>query len=29
MVGADLDFKVPAEVVKANEVMRAPDDILV
>ncbi len=29
MVGADLVFDIPEAVVKANEVMRAPEDILV
>jgi hypothetical protein len=29
MVGSDLDFNVPASVVKANETFRAPEEILV
>jgi hypothetical protein len=29
MVGAELDFNVPDEVRKANEVMRVPEEILV
>jgi hypothetical protein len=29
MVGADLVFDVPDEVIKANEVMRAPEEVLV
>ncbi|MEW5960358.1 MAG: N-acetyltransferase, partial [Chloroflexota bacterium] len=29
MVGADLVFDVPDEVIKANEVMRVPDEVLV
>ena len=29
MVGADLDFNVPDELVKANEVMIAPEEVLV
>ena len=29
MTGTELDFNVPDEVVKANEVMRVPEDILV
>ena len=29
MTGTELDFNVPDEVIKANEVMRAPDEVLV
>jgi hypothetical protein len=29
MVGADLDFEVPAEIVEANRVMRVPDEVTV
>jgi hypothetical protein len=29
LVGADLIFDVSDEVVKANEVMRVPDEVLV
>jgi hypothetical protein len=29
MVGADLVFDIPDAVVKANEVMRAPEEVLV
>ncbi|MHB0989445.1 MAG: N-acetyltransferase, partial [Bellilinea sp.] len=29
MTGAELDFNVPDEVIKANEVMRVPDEVLV
>jgi len=29
MVGAELDFNVPDEIRKKNEVMAPPDDILV
>ena len=29
MVGAELDFNVPDSIVKANEVMRAPEEVLV
>lgn len=29
MTGTDLDFNVPDEIVKANEVMRAPEEVLV
>jgi hypothetical protein len=29
MAGADLDFKVPDKIIKANEVMRVPDEVLV
>lgn len=29
MVGADLEFNVPDSVIKANEIMRVPEDILV
>jgi hypothetical protein len=29
MIGVDLIFDVPDEIVKANETMRLPDDIMV
>jgi hypothetical protein len=29
MTGAELDFNVPDSVIKANEVMRAPEEVLV
>jgi len=29
MVGTDLNFEVPDEIRKANEVMRVPEEILV
>jgi hypothetical protein len=29
MVGAELDFDVPAEIVEANRVMHIPDEVLV
>jgi hypothetical protein len=29
MIGAELEFNVPDSVIKANEVMRAPEELLV
>jgi hypothetical protein len=29
MAGAELDFNVPDEVIKANEVMRIPEEVMV
>jgi len=29
MVGADLNFDVPDEIIKANETMRLPDEVMV